>query len=204
MGADSSLYGGPWRDLEDTVYLDWPKYSGEKSLSDLGKRLISDHEIKSSDLVAGSSMGGMVALEVAERIGISHVSLIGSAMSRDEINPLLTLLAPLANLTPVRFSHAISGSSSVGFSDMLMKTEPEFIKAMCIAVSTWDGTRVPEDKVTRLHGTHDLIIKCPENCVRIEGAGHLLAMTHPNECVAATKASINEAFLRITYGDRRT
>jgi len=140
-------------------------------------------------------MGGMVALEIAERLESPHVILIGSAMSREEINPMLTLLAPLANLTPIRFSQTISGPSAIGFSNMLMKTDPEFVKAMCIAVSNWSGTNVSAEKVTRLHGTHDLIIKCPVDCHRVEGAGHLLAMTHPKECVAVTKDSINKKLL---------
>ncbi len=63
------MYGGPWKDIDDTVYIDWPKYRGEKTLSDLAARIISENEIISSDIIAGSSMGGMVALEIADKLG---------------------------------------------------------------------------------------------------------------------------------------
>ncbi len=132
MGADSSMYGGPWMKLENAVFLDWPKYGGEESLEDLAERIARENDITQSDVVAGSSMGGMVALEIAEQQNIQQVILIGSARTRAEINPLLMLLAPLAKITPLKLSQTLSGSSSSGIGEKLMRVEPEFIKAMCL------------------------------------------------------------------------
>ncbi len=184
MGADSSMYGGPWRSLDDVVFVDWPDCNGETTLSEVADRLISTHGIGPSDLIAGSSMGGMVALEVAEKVGIEKVILLGSAKSRDEVHPLLVALSPLAKITPLRFSQVIGGSSSkAGFAGMAIKTDSEFIKNMCVAVANWGGAAVPDDRICRIHGTKDRVIPCPEECHRVEGAGHLLAITHAEACV---------------------
>ena len=186
MGADATMYGGPWRDLDNFIYLDWPVYNGEKTLGEVAEKLIKVHQIEQGDIVGGSSMGGMVALEIAECLSTPHVVLIGSAMHPDEINPFLTMLAPLAKVTPIKLAQAISGPSvsSLGnIGAIMMKADPEFLQAMCVAISKWKGSEFPLSKIARIHGTRDHVIRCPEHCHRIEGAGHLLAMTHPDECV---------------------
>ncbi len=183
MGADSTMYSGPWRDLKNTTFVDWPEYKGEKSLAELSNRVIEKYGISKDDTLAGSSMGGMVALEIAKKMGIEITFLIGSAKTRNEINPLLTLLAPLAKITPLRLSQTLSGSSSGEFGKMVMKSDSDFIKAMCIAVSKWAGPDLPDNRIVRIHGQKDKVIKCPEDCYKIAKAGHLVAITHPEDCI---------------------
>ena len=65
MGANSNMYSGPWLDLPNIKYLDWPKYQGEKSLSEVAEKVINENSISQTDFIAGSSLGGMVALEIA-------------------------------------------------------------------------------------------------------------------------------------------
>lgn len=187
MGADSSMYRGPWRDLDDAIFVDWPKYRGEKTLAELADRLILEHGITTDDLVVGTSMGGMVALEIAARLNHKRVILIDSATSRHEINPLLALLAPLAKITPLRLSQVIAGSTSGELGKMFNRAEPAFIRAMCKAISQWEDVDFPADRIVRIHGTRDHVIRCPDECFEIEDAGHLAAMTHAEECVEFLK-----------------
>jgi pimeloyl-ACP methyl ester carboxylesterase len=189
MGAGSTMYGGPWRDLDDTLFLDWPEYRNEKTVAELADRLILEHGITSNDLVLGTSMGGMAALEIASRLNHERVILIDSATSRREINPLLTMLAPLAKITPLRLSQVIAGLASGELGKMFMKSNPDFIRAMCMAVSQWQEVDFPEDRIVRIHGSRDHVIHCPDQCYEIKGAGHLAAMTHAKECVTAVRDS---------------
>ena len=88
MGANSNTYSGPWREIEDCRFVDWPQYNQEESITDLANRLIEIHHIWKEDIVIGSSMGGMVALEMANIMELKVVILFGSAINPLEISPL--------------------------------------------------------------------------------------------------------------------
>ena len=50
----------------------------------------------------------------------------------------------------------------------------------CIQPRPNDGDA---NNILRIHGEKDLIIKCPKKAEVIKGAGHLVAMTHSDECI---------------------
>jgi len=187
MGADSSMYRGPWRELDWVRFLDWPAYYGETTLAEVAQRVIDENGIQPGDGVGGSSLGGMVAVEVARLVPVSSVVLIGSAMTRAEIHPLLTMAAPLVTLTPLRLAQILAGKSVEGpVGDAFARADPRFVRAMCRALAHWDGAGASSlpCPVYRIHGEHDLVIPCPGDSVQIvPGAGHLIALTHPKECV---------------------
>ena len=109
MGANSNMYSGPWLEIQNMKYLDWPKFRGEKSLSEVAERVICENDISRSDSVAGSSLGGLVALEIADKLKNERVFIFGSAVTKTEINPLLRLLSPFAEVTPINFIQTIAG-----------------------------------------------------------------------------------------------
>ncbi len=183
MGATSEMYGGPWRSLSDSCAIDWPEYRGEKTVGEVAGRLIDEHGICASDVVVGSSLGGVVALEIHCRLNLRHVILVGSALAREEINTFLMALAPLAKVTPMRMIQYLAGKSPSRVSTMFADADAEFIRAMCVAVSKWRGYDGSTKSVSRLHGQHDAVIKCPSDAHIIAGGGHLIAMTHAENCL---------------------
>ncbi|OVE81629.1 hypothetical protein BVY03_03235 [bacterium K02(2017)] len=208
MGADSKMYSAPWHTLPDTKFINWPQYANETTLKQIAQKLIDNHQIKSSDTIAGSSMGGMVALEIAAILKINKVILIGSAINSNEINSFLLSLAPLTKITPVKFIQALAGKSSNDVSQQFANTDPQFIKEMCQAIKNWQGVDFVPNELIRIHGEKDHIIACPENCFKINGAGHLVAMSHADECCdflrknnlvsQSKKIIINKSFHRRT------
>ncbi len=66
---------------------------------------------------------------------------------------------------------------------MFRVADPAFIKTMCVAASNWSGYVGDLSSILRIHGEEDQIIKCPKDAEIIKGAGHLVAMTHPGECI---------------------
>ncbi len=187
MGADQRLYPGPWLALDNSCFLNWPEYQGEKTLGDIAKRMISDNDISASDSVAGSSLGGMVALEIAHRLGLKTVFLFGSAVDPSEINPVLRTLAPIAKVTPIEFFGHISSMIPNDIFKMFGASDPDFIRAMCLAIIDWQGYKGDVSNVVRIHGEKDRIIGCPKHCHIIKDGGHLIAMTHAQECVTILK-----------------
>ncbi len=188
MGATSEMYGGPWRSLENSHAIDWPEYRGEKSVGEVAERLIDKHGIRSEDIVVGSSLGGIVALEIHRRVRTRHVILIGSAVAKDEINAFLLASIPLAEVVPMRMIQHIAGMGFDEVSSMFAKADGEFVRAMCAGVGKWRGYDGSLQDVSRIHGDRDAVIQCPKNAHVIAGGGHLIAMTHAEECIEIMSA----------------
>jgi hypothetical protein len=64
MGATDAMYNGLKHKLGFKVnFLNWPEYHGEKTYADVARRVMKENDISADDVVGGSSLGGMVALE---------------------------------------------------------------------------------------------------------------------------------------------
>jgi len=184
MGASSEMYDSIRRKLSfDAHFVTWPKYRNETSFREVAEHLISEYRIGKNDIIGGCSLGGMIALEIAMILNSKAVVLIGSALHRNEIKKLISLLSPLASITPLSFIQALAGKIDHIATQMFSQTDPEFIRSMCRYIISWPGYQGSTDKVFRLHGENDHIILCPKSGSEVvRNAGHLLAITHPVEC----------------------
>ncbi len=186
MGATAAMYNGLKHKLGFPVdFLNWPEYRGEKTYADVAWRIVKEHGIGSEDIVGGSSLGGMVALEIARLSEVKAIVLLGSAVNRKEVQTLLSLLAPIATAAPMKIIQALVGKNRNLVSTMFAESDPEFIRAMCSCLPSWAGYDRPVEKLFRLHGKKDYVIPCPTSgCEAVETAGHLLAITHATETAA--------------------
>lgn len=185
MGADGGMYAGPWRTIPDSGFIDWPTYRGETELHEVAIRVVEENGISDGDTIIGSSLGGMIACEVATLIKLKRLILIGGVCHPDEINDLLKLMHPLANLAPFQFLGSLSASVPGELARMFTQVDAEFVRAMCLAVFRWRGLDSEAIRPVRIHGARDLVVPLPGNVDKIlPDAGHLIAMTHAEECVA--------------------
>lgn len=184
MGANSAMYDFLREKLQFEInFINWPKYSGEKTYSAVAERFIADNGIRDDDIVGGSSLGGMVALEIARQKKLRAVILIGSAISPSEIRGILSLLAPVSVITPISFVQLLAGKHEDIIARMFSAADPDFIRAMCQYLPKWSGALVESTPIFRIHGQNDYVIPCPKTgCEIIVNAGHLLAITHAKEC----------------------
>ena len=190
MGANSKMYQGAWLDVNPATCIDWPSYKGDASLFELARRVATHYRIKNNDFLIGSSMGGMVALEISKLLHLDRVVLVGSAIDVSEMNWLLILLTPFVDCAPIEFFQKLAGRHDSLFQQMFAASDADFMKAMCKAISTWDGYPGDLTRVTRIHGEKDKVIKCPRDCHVIKRAGHLLPITHAKVCVDIIRRSI--------------
>lgn len=183
MGASAAMYDALRRELSFNInFINWPEYHGETSYKEVAQRVISENHISAGDVVGGSSLGGMVALEIANSIEVRAVILLGSAVNAKEVQGMLARLSPLAGITPISLVQALVGKHKNLVSSMFAEANPEFIRAMATHLPSWAGYDGPLEKVYRLHGKKDHIIPCPTaGCDVVDEAGHLLAMTHAGE-----------------------
>jgi len=190
MGATSEMYSDRWRELPDSVFHDWPKWKGESTIAELASRLIEEHSIESGHIVAGSSLGGIVACEISNQIDLKRLIIIGGATNKEEVNSLLSILLPLVDLAPMEFIRISAGKVPNDLSTMFSESEPDFIRSMCKAIFAWDGLQ-GDVEVTRIHGKNDLVISQPEGVDKILDGGHLIAMTHAQECLEKIEEDLN-------------
>jgi len=190
MGATSDMYSGPWRNLPDAIFHDWPAFDGQCSVRQLSEQLIYDHGIREADILIGSSLGGIIACEISNILGNTRLIIVGSAIHKSEINHLLSLLHPMIGITPIELLKLSAGKIPEDLTQMFMKSDSGFIRSMCKAIFNWEGLMKPS-AAFRIHGTKDLVIPCPDSVdIRIP-AGHLIAMTHAQECVNACKMHLH-------------
>jgi hypothetical protein len=186
MGASTSMYDGLRHAVGYEInFIEWPEYRGEKTYAEVARRVIAENDISGNDVVGGSSLGGMVALEIAQIVHTKAVILLGSAIKPQEVQYLLSLIAPLASVTPISVVQVLVGKQKNLVSSMFADANPDFIRAMCTYLNSWHGYYESLDKIYRLHGRKDHVIPCPvSGCDIVEGAGHLLAITHVTETAA--------------------
>ena len=126
---------------------------------------------------------------------VSHTYILPgmSATTPSEINGLLLKLAPLASVTPIALTQILAGKSSGRIGRMYQSVPSTFIRESCIALPKWSGPTILPPQLFRIHGEKDLVIPCPQECHVVKGAGHLVAYTHEEECVAWFRTVGNNA-----------
>lgn len=190
MGADNRMYPAPWSSLPGFEPHDWVRHSGEKSLSEMAQSMCDSCRIKDGDDLVGASLGGMVACEITKIRKIRRLFLIGSAVQKDEISTLLTFLHPLAKVAPIDWVRISAGKIPSELAQMFSGVEASFVRAMCAAIFQWNGLGPTTTQVIRLHGRHDIVIPPPKSVHLLVSGGHLISMTHAEECVNFIMATI--------------
>lgn len=95
-------------------------------------------------------------------------------------------MSPIIDVTPIDFIRRCAGKIPSDLTEMFAESESQFIRSMCKAIFNWEGFS-GGCPLFRIHGTRDLVIPIPADVdVKISG-GHLIAMSHPIECVEAIR-----------------
>lgn len=182
-GADARMYGEEWRALEDTVFPDWPEYRGETTLEAIARRVIEENDIQPSDSVGGSSLGGMVACEIAMIQHNPELILISSATDPKAVNVLLRCLRPTAHLIPAFLVRAFTALRNSLLFQMFRASEIDFVRATCYAIPGWQGYTGGAQRLLRVHGQRDPVIFHADDARLIPKGGHLITMNRAAECV---------------------
>ena len=145
--------------------------------------------IRDGDSLVGSSLGGMVACEIAKIRKIKTLYLVGSATRKEEVSTLLAILHPLAQVAPFDWLRFSAGKVPNELAQMFADTESSFVRAMCAAIFKWEGLGTSATKVYRLHGKHDLVVPPPIKADLLLDGGHLISITHAKQCVDYIRAT---------------
>lgn len=183
MGSDQRLYPGEWKRLPKFTAHDWMPYRGEQTLTEVARSMCDSCSIRDGDVLVGTSLGGMVACEITKIRKIPELYLVASAVTKNEVNSLIAALRPFLRVAPVELLKLSAASVPLERAQMFLNVEASFIRSMCGAIFEWDGLGVTSTRVSRIHGKRDYMITPPKHVDLLLEGGHLLTMTHANECV---------------------
>jgi pimeloyl-ACP methyl ester carboxylesterase len=188
LGADTRLYNNI--DLQDNevVPVDWIEPNESDTLGTYAQKLIHQYFINVNSIVIGTSLGGMIAIEIAKQVRLNKVILISSIKTDKEapwyfklFNTLPAhqlfsgrLLANLGFLIKPLFGN-MSAQDAWLFKDMLKKSSPKFIKWAMGAVLKWRNEVIPAN-VYHIVGDKDLVFnyKKINNATIVKGGTHIM------------------------------
>ena len=206
MAADRRLYSKMTIEGVEPVFIDWPHPGQAKTLTDYAHVLV-DRFITPQEphVLVGSSMGGMMAVELAHLTSPLHTYLLSAPATRREFPQLLNrlrasrlhkALGPKIVFRINRLADVFMGFKTEEdralFYEMLEGYGPEFLHFAVNAVLEWDRQEPPA-AYTQILGSEDKLFppkRAEAQAHVIEGGGHFTTFEYPDEL----SALLNHAF----------
>ena len=202
VGCDGRLFERLDLSGLDVVRLDWPRFEADDTLSRIAMRMQDAVRADEPHVIAGVSMGGMVAQELAVLTRPRKVVLISSWTGPHEWN-LLTRVNARVGL------HAIIRDWSVRAAwplkrlidrreeaiDRLLWTMAREQGAVQLrrgtaAIMRWKGSAW-DGPLVRIHGDKDIVtpLRFPVDHL-VRGGQHVMVLTRPQEVALLLRAAI--------------
>jgi len=189
LGADTRLYNNiDLPEDDDIVPVDWIEPHETDTLESYAQKIIYQYDIRPSSIVIGTSLGGMLAMEIAKKVNLKKAILISSIKTIREAPRYFSIFRtlPIYKLLPAgmlnklgflikpMFGH-LKDSDGWLFNDMLSKNSPTFMKWAMEAVLNWDNVFIPPN-VHHIHGDKDRVfpLKNIRDAAIVKGGSHIM------------------------------
>lgn len=195
MGADKRLFTNFHLPNGNVHHLDWIPHESSKNLSEYAA-LMANRIRTDRNIIIGSSMGGMVTVEIAKLIKPLGAVLVSAPTGRHEFP------RRLKGLSALKLHRALNARQVMGISklcdlfmgfktkeqrsmfyDMLQSNGQEFLHFSVGAVLEWKNTTPPSVPLLQILGSEDKLFnpKKIRNSITIEGSGHFTAFEKGKE-----------------------
>ena len=178
----------------EAVHLDWVPPLKNESLRDYAIRLSEKIDTSEKYILVGLSMGGMVAVEIANRIHPALTVVISSIPISKHLPYYFRIAARLYlhKMIPIGLMKNAAIAKRLFTTETredkeLLKTiirasDSEFIRWSLTAILHWENEVVPE-KFIHIHGSRDEILrmKYTKPTHIISKAGHMMVMNRAEE-----------------------
>ena len=196
QGADERLFSK--LTLDERFKMKHIKYSTpvkHESMSGFAKRLAKQIDQTKPFILIGTSLGGMLATEMAFFLKPEQIILISSAKKRSELPfryrfqhyiPVYKIVPPqLVKLGAKIFQPLVEpdrNKEKVIFKAMLNAKDPKFLSRTIRLIVNWNRTEHVEN-IIHIHGNKDstIPIKNVKFDYSIEGGSHMMTLTRANE-----------------------
>jgi pimeloyl-ACP methyl ester carboxylesterase len=178
----------------EAVYLDWIPPMKDESLQHYSLRLAEKIDASEKFILVGLSMGGMVAVEIANKVAPFLTIIIASVPVSDQLpfyfrvaarlylHRLISIrLLKIAAITKRLFTTETKEDKEL-LKTVIRESNPDFIKWSLTAILKWQNKTIPE-KLVHIHGSRDeiLLMKYTKPTHIIPKAGHLMVMNRAEE-----------------------
>jgi pimeloyl-ACP methyl ester carboxylesterase len=195
MGADNRLFHHFHLPNGNVHYLDWIPQGSSRNLSEYAS-LMAERITTERNIIVGSSMGGMVTVEIAKQIRPLGAVLVSAPTGRHEFPKRLKTLSAL------KFHRALNSKQVMRISrlcdlfmgfktpeqramfyDMLEGNGHEFLHFSVGAVLEWQNMTPPPVPFIQILGSEDKLFnpKKISNTHILQGSGHFTAFEKGKE-----------------------
>jgi rhamnosyltransferase subunit B len=210
LGADSRTFRGPWDEIPNGVFVEWPEYHGEASITSVARFVTDAWRIPDGAVLVAPSFGGAIACEIAKVRAIRAIVLIASSGNPADYAGArkmrrLAKLVPLARIA--RFLRAREGIRRERYGrdpspfmralldsiEQFSVSRIPFYLQMLDALESWQGLADSRVKVVRIHGRHDRTVRPPAGADLMLDGGHFIVLTHARDCVEFIKTTLRDS-----------
>jgi len=209
MGANQRIYERFKLENGKVHYLNWMEHRKSTTLKDLAV-IMAERINTSNNIIIGSSMGGMMAVELSHIVKPMATILISAPTRKQQFPLLLKLLAktkvhrlPSVKNIPKLYKLADtfmdfkSEDQREMFYEMLNELPPEFIHFSIRAVLEWENQIGPSGKHIQIIGSEDRLFN-PKKMYRpivLQGGGHFSAFDRGEQISEIINEYIKKEFI---------
>jgi pimeloyl-ACP methyl ester carboxylesterase len=197
LGADKRMYERQIKILPEAIVIEHLPPVKAQTLAQYAKRIAALIDTSQPFILIGTSLGGMVAIELTQLLKPEKVILMASIKSLDEM-PVL-----FRSMKYLRLHRLIPGSFYKKMNSLMIKrldgrgdaeaarvirsmmetTQPEFIDWAINAVVNWNPPKNIPVQVIHLHGTADQLfpISKIKNVIAVKNGSHVMNITKSEE-----------------------
>lgn len=195
MGADNRIYRHIKIVDADIIHVNWIEPDKKDTLADYAQKLIDQYHIEPDSVVIGTSLGGMIAVEIAKKMRLKKAILISSIKTVWEEPAYFKFFRwfPLYKLIPhklmVKFGELakpifgkMDSAEAYMFNSMLENSSPQFLKWSMGAVLKWKNKIVPPS-IYHIVGDNDYVFdhKKIKDAMIVKGGTHIMVFDKTKE-----------------------
>jgi esterase/lipase len=193
LGADRRMYTPQLKIFPQAEVLEHLKPNKNETLQVYSTRVAELIDKSSPFILIGTSLGGMVALELSKLIRPEKLILIATVKNRNEMPAFIRSMKYLHlhklikgnhykmfnTLLVKRLDNRRDSTAASLIKQMTIDTSPEFIEWAVDAVIKWQGVDTSDLNYVHIHGTKDQLfpISKIQNSIPITGGSHIMNLT---------------------------
>lgn len=204
LGADARMYLPQMKVLNNCEVLEHLNPNKHETLQEYALRLVPKIDTTEKFCLVGTSLGGMLAIELSRHVTPQKVILIATIKDRSEMPGFIRAMKHLKlhkllkgeriidmnTLLANRLNNRGDDQIATLLSQMAASTNPRFIEWAIDAVVNWHPAPLPQVPFVHLHGTNDRLfpISRIKNAIPVQGGTHVMNISSSN--------SVNELLLK--------
>lgn len=209
LGADHRAYQFITLEGFEFKHIQWVEHSEKDSMGTYAEKLIAQIDTSKPVVLVGTSLGGMLSIEIAKRIKVEHLFLISTIKIKNEQPAYFNFfkLFPMYEWMPNNvmgnpdfwlkflFPAGLKSEWKDMFADMFGKWTPAFLRWAMRASLQWDNTVKPEN-YTHIHGDHDIVFPHIHlsNFHLIKDGTHIMVLSKAREIKAIMMEVLTNKF----------